>query len=95
MKHLFISAALLALISCAAKRGQVSTNTAGITKDSTIKNVIVPVKKGCVDSSKINPNAICTRIYLPVCGCDSITYGNACEAEAAGVTWWRAGECGR
>ncbi len=49
--------------------------------------------KPCIDSSRIKPDAICPMNWQPVCGCDSVTYGNACAADAAGVTWYRQGEC--
>ena len=38
---------------------------------------------------------ICTRIYMPVCGCDDVTYSNACTAAAAGASVASEGECAR
>ena len=36
---------------------------------------------------------VCSMVFDPVCGCDGITYGNACEADRAGAQIDHAGIC--
>ena len=36
---------------------------------------------------------MCTMDWNPVCGCDGVTYGNACTAKAAGVPRFTEGAC--
>lgn len=39
------------------------------------------------------PDCMCTLQYDPVCGCDAITYGNACAAACARIKVVHKGEC--
>ena len=59
--------------------------------------VLLAIESGaqqCVDESLINPDATCLTVWNPVCGCNGVTYSNACEAEnGGGVTSWTAGPC--
>ncbi len=48
----------------------------------------------CFDSTLTTNNINCPSAYAPVCGCNNITYNNACEAEFVyGISQWTTGVC--
>lgn len=48
----------------------------------------------CINEKKIDASVDCDSLYNPVCGCDNMTYYNACEAEnKAGISIYSEGLC--
>ncbi len=63
------------------------------TENAVVKPNEVRKDSECIDKSKIDKKAPCTREYNPVCGCNEVTYPNPCEAKKNGVTTWKRGKC--
>ncbi len=48
----------------------------------------------CIDATLIDLTHVCSPVYNPVCGCDNVTYDNACIAEKCfGVANMTSGPC--
>lgn len=62
--------------------GEFCEKPAGTCGDDLQSGICVPT-----------PDA-CFFIYLPVCGCDGVTYGNDCDRQMAGVSKDSDGPCG-
>lgn len=52
------------------------------------------VSAQCLDTLRFaDPYPGCNLEFIPVCGCNNVTYRNYCYAEAATVTQWVDGPC--
>jgi hypothetical protein len=71
--------------SCEAKNAGVLFFTDYIVTPVDCSIVSTP----CIDTAGIKRDLMCPMVYLPVVGCDGVTYGNACEAARAGVVSYK------
>jgi hypothetical protein len=47
----------------------------------------------CTPAFKVPKQVVCNKIFEPVCGCNGLTYPNACFAETSGAANWAKGSC--
>lgn len=47
----------------------------------------------CINFDNVDPNMVCPLALAPVCGCDNMSYTNACFAQRSGVVSWIDGPC--
>lgn len=98
MKKLIISSLFIILTSCAAKPTAPAAPTAPTTpsiEQNKVENERAANKvKPIAPVKGKNGSCICAKLWMPVCGEDNKTYGNACEADCAGVKY-TGGECAK
>lgn len=104
MKTGLLLATLVALLALAACQGQSEPpaeapgaplpEAPGTAVGAQPETTAAGGDAGCLVEPPPGPVA-CTMDWNPVCGCDGTTYGNACQAGAAGVSRHTPGECGK
>ncbi len=70
----------------------IATSSAASSNYADCKKIISANDADCFDSTIITGDP-CTTQFEPVCGCNAVTYGNACEAIENGIWFFTFGQC--
>ncbi len=60
---------------------------------SSVCKAVTILEPGCARPQIPDLESTCQMQIVPVCGCDNVTYENECDALAAGLNTWWAGDC--
>ena len=85
----------LAGVADAAKQGQRCGGIVGIQCDAGLWCQMPSGQCGVADGAGtcVKAPEICNQIFLPVCGCNGMTYSNDCVRQAAKVSKAHDGKC--
>jgi hypothetical protein len=88
MKKLILCSLYVILTSCSVAPTSESTQTAPSIEQN--KEEMEQAASDTKPAQSIKGKAgscICVKLWMPVCGANKKTYGNACEADCAGVKY--------
>lgn len=65
----------------------------GATGSQAVQKSSNKPQSPCINTANIRPDIQCPESDKPVCGCDGVTYKNACEAFKKGLSSIMPGSC--